>query len=251
MEVILLERIEKLGQMGDVVNVKPGYARNFLLPQKKAMRATETNKEHFESQRTQLEAANLDQRKEAEAVGAKLDGLSVILVRQAGESGQLYGSVTSRDIAESVTESGFTVSRQQVRLERPIKAIGMHTVFVALHPEVAVSVTANVARSQDEAEIQERTGEAVIATEEGTQAVEEVEEAAPEVEELMEETAIEALHEREAEDAAAEAEEEAADAEEVEKRAAAMAQQADDGGAETTGSDAKDGEESEENKDES
>jgi large subunit ribosomal protein L9 len=224
MEVILLERIEKLGQMGDVVDVKPGYARNFLLPQKKALRATGANMAHFESQRAQLEAVNLDRRNEAEAVGAKLDGLSVILVRQAGEAGQLYGSVTSRDIAGAVTEAGFTVARQQVRLERPIKAIGLHSVHVALHPEVTVTVTANVARSQDEAEIQERTGEAVIAAEEGAAVAEEAE-AAPEAEELMEETAVEALHEREAEEAAAEAEEEAVAEAAVEKRTAAAARQ--------------------------
>ena len=201
MQVILLERIEKLGQMGDVVDVKSGYARNFLLPQKKALRATDSNKARFETQRTQLEAVNLERRTEAEAVGAKLDGLHLTLVRQAGDSGQLYGSVSSRDIAESITTAGFTVSRTQVVLDRPIKAIGLHPIRVALHPEVAVTVTANVARSEEEAEIQERTGVAVIAADEGAIA-EEGEEEAPEAEELLEESAVEALHEREAEEAA-------------------------------------------------
>ncbi|MEE9318281.1 MAG: 50S ribosomal protein L9, partial [Rhodospirillales bacterium] len=122
MEVILLERIDKLGQMGDVVNVKPGYARNFLLPQKKALRATETNKKHFEAERAQLEAQNLEHRTEAEKLGKKMDGTSVIMIRQAGEAGQLYGSVNARDIAAAVTESGFTLTRQQIKLDHPIKA---------------------------------------------------------------------------------------------------------------------------------
>lgn len=151
MEVILLERIDKLGQMGDVVNVKPGYARNFLLPQKKALRATKINMEQFESQRTQLEADNLGRRQEAEAVAEKLDGLTVVLIRQAGESGQLYGSVTARDIATAVTDAGFTVDRRQVLNEQPIKTLGIHPVRVALHPEVDVTVTANVAQSEEEA----------------------------------------------------------------------------------------------------
>ena len=186
MEVILLERIEKLGQMGDVVDVKAGYARNFLLPQKKALRATDNNKARFENERAQLEAVNLERRSEAEAVGGKLDGLHLTLVRQAGDSGQLYGSVSSRDIAEGITTAGFTVQRQQVVLDRPIKAIGLHPVHVVLHPEVTVTVTANVARSEEEAEIQERTGVAVIATEEGEPVEEAAEEAAPEAEELLE-----------------------------------------------------------------
>ena len=162
MEVILLERIEKLGQMGDIVKVKSGYARNYLLPQKKALRATEANKSHFEEQRTQLEADNLKHREEAEKLGKKLNGLSVILIRQAGEGGQLYGSVNARDIAAAVTEEGFTVTRQQVGLANPIKALGVYGVQVALHPEVAVTVTANVARSKDEAKTQAKTGKAVV-----------------------------------------------------------------------------------------
>jgi large subunit ribosomal protein L9 len=153
-ELILLERVEKLGQMGQVVNVRPGYARNYLLPQKKAMRATKENLAYFETQRAQLEANNLKRKGEAEQVGAKLDGLTVVLVRQAGESGQLYGSVAARDIAEAVTAAGFTVERQQIVLDRPIKTLGIHPVRVALHPEVAVTVKANVAQSEEEARMQ-------------------------------------------------------------------------------------------------
>ncbi len=166
MEIILLERIEKLGQMGDMVNVKPGYARNFLLPQKKALRATKENKERFEAGRVQLEAENLKLRDEAQAIGDKLNGLSVILVRQAGDAGQLYGSVSARDIADAVITDGFTISRSQVVLERPIKTIGIHPVLITLHPEVTVTVTTNVARSQEEAEIQTKTGKAIKSAEE-------------------------------------------------------------------------------------
>ena len=166
MEVILLERIEKLGQMGDVVSVKPGYARNFLLPQAKALRATAENSKHFETQRTQLEAVNLEKRTEAEQVGKKLDGLVFILVRQAGESGQLYGSVNARDIADQVIDGGFTIIRQQIELAQPIKALGLHNVQVTLHPEVSVNVTANIARSEEEAKIQAKTGHAVMSMEE-------------------------------------------------------------------------------------
>jgi large subunit ribosomal protein L9 len=162
MEVILLERIAKLGQMGDVVKVKPGFARNFLLPKKKALRATEANRKYFETKRAQLEAQNLAQRGEAEKVSAKLDGLAVVLIRQAGEGGQLYGSVSARDIAAAVTQAGFTVERRQVELNQPIKAVGIHKVAVDLHPEVRVTVTVNVARSPEEAEIQAKTGTAVI-----------------------------------------------------------------------------------------
>ena len=166
MEVILLERIEKLGQMGDVVKVKSGYARNFLLPQKKAMRATEANKQHFEGQRAQLEASNLEHRAEAEKLAKKMESLSVVMVRQAGEAGQLYGSVNARDISAAVTEAGFNITRQQVELNQPIKALGLHPVRVSLHPEIDVEVIANVARSQDEAKVQTKTGKAVIRTEE-------------------------------------------------------------------------------------
>lgn len=153
-ELILLERVEKLGQMGQLVKVRPGYARNYLLPQKKAMRATKDNLAYFETQRAQLEANNLARKSDAEQVGGKLQGLFVVLIRQAGESGQLYGSVSSRDIADAVTASGFTVDRQQIVLDRPIKTLGLHPVRVMLHPEVGVTVTANVAQSAEQAEMQ-------------------------------------------------------------------------------------------------
>jgi large subunit ribosomal protein L9 len=151
MEVILLERIARLGQMGDVVRVRDGYARNFLLAQGKALRANEDSKKRFESQRVQLEARNLERKNEAEGVAAKLNGQSFVLVRQAGETGQLYGSVTARDLAEAIEAGGFSIIRSQVALNNPIKTIGLHEVRIALHPEVDARVTANVARSEDEA----------------------------------------------------------------------------------------------------
>lgn len=166
MQVILLERIESLGQMGDVVNVKPGFARNYLLPQKKALRATDQNRRRFEEQRTQLEAVNIERRGDAENVAGKLDGLAVVLLRQAGEAGQLYGSVNARDVAQAVTEAGFTADRRQVQLAQPIKALGLYDVRFDLHPEVSVTINVNVARTADEAEIQAKTGKAVITQEE-------------------------------------------------------------------------------------
>jgi large subunit ribosomal protein L9 len=153
-DVILLERVEKLGQMGEVVKVRPGYARNYLLPQKKALRATKENLAYFEKQRAQLEAQNLSRRTDAEQVAKKLDGVAVVIVRQAGESGQLYGSVTARDIADAVTQAGFTIGRSQVVLEKAIKTLGLYKHRVVLHPEVSVSVTVNVAQSLEEAEMQ-------------------------------------------------------------------------------------------------
>ncbi len=161
MEVILLERVEKLGQMGEVVNVKTGYARNFLLPQSKAVRATDDNRKRFEEQRAQLETSNLERKAEAEKVAQPLDGMMVKLIRQAGENGQLYGSVNARDIAEAVTEAGATIRRQQVWLSAPIKALGVHAIAVNLHPEVTIQVMVNVARSHEEGDIQARTGRAV------------------------------------------------------------------------------------------
>lgn len=161
MEVILLERIEKLGQMGDVVNVKPGFARNYLLPRNKALRATNANRALFETQRGQLEAENLSRRSEAEAVATKAEGLTFSVLRQAGETGQLYGSVSSRDIASAVSEAGVSVNRSQIVLDTPIKTLGLHPVRVNLHPEVAVIVTANVARTDDEAALQLERGYAV------------------------------------------------------------------------------------------
>ena len=165
MEVILLERVAKLGQMGDTVKVRDGYARNFLLARGKALRATKANKERFETQRTQLEAHNLERRSEAQAVADRLNGQSFTVIRQAGESGVLYGSVSTRDLAETMTAGGFTVNRDQVVLNQPIKALGLHKVPVSLHPEVEVQVTINVARSREEAERQAR-GETVTTRDE-------------------------------------------------------------------------------------
>ena len=204
MDVILMERIEKLGQMGDVVSVKPGYARNFLLPQKKALRATKDNLARFEQERAQLEADNLQRRDEAQKVGEKLDGMTVTLVRQAGEGGQLYGSVNSRDLADSVTETGITIERRQVALTAVIKTLGLHPVRVQLHPEVSVTITANVARSEEEAQAQIESGRVVTAedlrqAEEAAAAeIEAVVEAA-EQEETTEETTTEETAEGDAE----------------------------------------------------
>ena len=154
MQVILLQRVAKLGQMGDVVKVKDGFARNFLLPQGKALRASEANIKGFEARKSVLQAENLESRKEAEAVAAKLDGQVFVVIRSASDSGALYGSVTARDAAEAATEAGFTVNRGQIVLERPIKELGMHNVSVVLHPEVTAKVSLNVARSVEEAELQ-------------------------------------------------------------------------------------------------
>jgi large subunit ribosomal protein L9 len=167
MDVILLQRIEKLGQMGEVVKVRPGFARNYLLPQKKALRATEANRARFETQRAQLEATNLARRQEAEKISGKVDGLAVVIIRQAGETGHLYGSVSARDVAVAVTAGGVTIDRAQVLMDRPIKMLGLHPVRVALHPEVIVTVTANVAKSEDEAELQKKAGGFVPPTTEG------------------------------------------------------------------------------------
>lgn len=163
-ELILLQRVDKLGQMGDVVKVKPGFARNFLLPQKKAMRASKENRERFEQQRAQLEAQNLRRREEAERLAERVGGLSVVVIRQAGESGGLYGSVSSRDIADACTEAGLSLGRDQIALEHPIKSLGLARVRAILHPEVWIPVTVNVARSPEEAEKQAR-GEAIGAEE--------------------------------------------------------------------------------------
>ncbi len=154
MQVILLERVAKLGQMGDVVNVKDGFARNYLLPQGKALRATPENIRRFEEQKAQLEARNLELRREAEAVAEKLDGKQFVIIRAAADTGALYGSVTARDIANAMTEDGFTVDRRQVTIDRPIKELGLHEITVRLHPEVEVTVVANVARNEEEAKIQ-------------------------------------------------------------------------------------------------
>jgi large subunit ribosomal protein L9 len=162
MQVILLERVEKLGQMGDEVRVKDGFARNFLLPKKKALRATKANREYFQAQKAQLEARNLAARGEAEKIAKKLDGQKFTLIRQAGDRGQLYGSVSPRDVADAMEKGGFKVDRHQVNISVAIKAIGLFTIPVVLHPEVKVAITINVARSEDEAERQAR-GEDVLA----------------------------------------------------------------------------------------
>jgi len=162
MEIILLERVENLGQMGDLVTVKPGYARNFLLPKGKALRATEENKKRFETERAQLEADNLARKGEAEAAAKKMEGLSVNLIRAASEMGQLYGSASSRDIAELITDAGFTINKNQIDLNTAIKTLGLFPVRVSLHPEVSVDVTVNIARSADEAAEQQRLGRAII-----------------------------------------------------------------------------------------
>ncbi len=154
MDVILLERIAKLGQMGDVVSVKQGYARNFLLPQGKALRANTGNLKHFESQKAQLQASNLEAKGEADAVAAKLNGQQFIVIRSASDAGSLYGSVSNRDAAQAATDGGFSVDKKQVALDRPIKELGVHDVTVTLHPEVSCKIEINVARSQEEAEIQ-------------------------------------------------------------------------------------------------
>ncbi len=163
-EVILLQRVEHLGQMGDLVKVKPGYARNFLLPQGKAIRANAANRERFERERAQLEATNIKRREEAERLSERMEGLTVVLIRQAGDAGNLYGSVSTRDIALATTEAGLTVTRNQVFLPHPIKSLGLYDVRVDLHPEVSIHVRVNVARSAEEAERQAK-GE-VIGTEE-------------------------------------------------------------------------------------
>lgn len=182
MQVVLLERVEKLGQMGDVVKVKPGFARNFLLPRGKALRATKTNIERFEVERAQLETRNLERRGEAEQVAKKLDGQVFTVLRAAGETGILYGSVNTRDIANAITEGGFSATRNQIVLDQPIKSVGMHEVKVQLHPEVRSKVTLNVARNADEAERQAKGEDVRVAQEE---------EEAPDAAELLEVAPVE------------------------------------------------------------
>jgi large subunit ribosomal protein L9 len=169
MEVILLERVAKLGQMGEVVRVKDGYARNYLLPKGKALRATDDNRKRFDSMKTQLEARNLEQRGEAEKVSAKLDGQSFRVLRQASEAGQLYGSVSTRDLAALLTAGGFSVNRNQILLNAPIKTIGTHKIPVALHPEVEVGITLYVARNADEAERLARGEDVTVRREAGAE----------------------------------------------------------------------------------
>ena len=173
-EVILLQRVEKLGQMGEIVKVKPGFARNYLLPEGKAIRANTHNRERFERERVQLEAQNIKRREEAERLAERVGGMSVVIIRQAGDSGSLYGSVTPRDIAVATTEGGLSVDRQQVQLDNPIKTLGLSEVRVVLHPEVVIRLTVNVARSPEEAERQAR-GERVGRDQDDEDEVEEIE----------------------------------------------------------------------------
>lgn len=225
MEVILLERVEKLGQMGDVVTVKAGYARNFLLPQKKALRATKANLGQFETGRAQLETVNLERRQEAESVASKMDGVTVIIVRQASDSDQLYGSVSTRDIAQAITEAGFTADKRQVQLSRPIKTVALHPVRISLHPEVAVTVTVNVARTVEEAEMQARG--------ERARDMEDQDEAVIEAEALFEEGAAPAeITEPEAETNQPEAEITEPEAETAEPEAEAASEEAPEAGEE-------------------
>lgn len=178
MDVILLERVENLGQMGDVVTVKSGYARNFLLPQKKALRANEDSKKIFELQRAELETRNLQKKSEAEAAGEKLNGRAFVLIRQASETGALYGSVSTRDIADTASEDGVKIERAQVRIEKPLKTLGVFPVRIKLHPDVESIIDVNIARSEDEAERQAR-GENVLAkTDDIDEADEQTEESA-------------------------------------------------------------------------
>jgi large subunit ribosomal protein L9 len=172
MEVILLQRVAKLGQMGDVVRVKDGYARNFLLPKGKALRATDANRKRFDTMKGELETRNIEQKGEAEKVGSKLDGKSFIVLRQASETGQLYGSVSTRDLAALLSESGVAVNRNQIELNAPIKTVGMHKVPISLHPEVEVSVSVNVARNADEAERQARGEDVTVRREAAEEAPE-------------------------------------------------------------------------------
>jgi len=213
MEIILLERIGKLGQIGDVVSVKTGYARNYLLPQKKALRSNKANLAIFEAQRNEIEANNLEAKKEAEAVAAKMTDVSAIVIRQAGESGNLYGSVTTRDVVESVEEQGYKINRNQVVLDHAIKTLGIYEIAVKLHAEVIVTVKINVARSAEEAEMQAKGVDAKAAEAEAEDIsvedyFEHEEDAAAAVSSDEEETTEEAASEEAADETAAEATEE-------------------------------------------
>jgi len=219
MQIILLERVEKLGQMGDLVTVKPGYARNFLLPQGKALRANKANRERFETERSQREADNLSLRSEAEAESGKMAGLAVNMVRAASEMGQLFGSVTSRDIAEAVSEAGFTINRSQVIMDKSIKTLGLTDTRIRLHPEVSVDIIVNIARSLEEAETQLKTGVAV------TGGVQDVDDEDDNIN-----AAVAAVEKAESAEAEAEAEAEAKAEAETEAEPEAQAESAKDDG---------------------
>lgn len=223
-QIILLERVENLGQMGDVVAVKPGFARNFLLPRNKALRANKTNLAYFEAQKKQLEAANLTKKAEAEKVAGKMKDFTVVIIRQAAEGGQLYGSVTTRDIAEAATAAGVTFDRTQVSINQAFKTLGLFPVDVYLHPEVKVVVTINIARSEEEAKLQKKLGRALVADAEGkidTKAP--VAPATPDKAAFLEESALTAEQQ---EAAAIQAAAEAAAAETAEKSAKRAAKKA-------------------------
>jgi len=197
MQVILLERVEKLGQIGDIVTVKPGFARNFLLPRAKALRATNANKKVFEAQRAHLEADNLKRGDEAKTVAEKMNGHMITLIRQAGEAGHLFGSVNARDISAAVTAEGFTISRGQVSLSAPVKYLGLFEVKILLHPEVSSLITVNVARSAEEAKVQAETGRTMVSTDQAEEA-----EAKAEMDAVFKEAADEAEAEESAADEA-------------------------------------------------
>jgi large subunit ribosomal protein L9 len=224
MQVILLERIDNLGGMGEVVNVKPGFARNYLLPQKKALRATKDNIAYFETQKAALEKANAERRKEAEQIAGKAKDLKVVVIRHAAEGGQLYGSVAARDIADAINESGkIKVERNMVSLNQAFKTIGLFPVTVALHPEVKIQVTVNIARTEEEAKIQEKTGRALTVDASGRPNGQSAEEVAKEA--FLDDSAM-ANEQHEAEAAAEDA---AADAEKAAKRAAKKKTKTEDG----------------------
>ncbi|MDY0008860.1 MAG: 50S ribosomal protein L9 [Bdellovibrionales bacterium] len=207
MQVILLERVENLGQMGDVVAVRPGYARNFLLPRQKALRATKDNIALFDGKKKELEAQNLKRREEAQKVSTKVEGLKVALIRQASEAGQLYGSVTARDIADGVSAKGFKIDRNQVTMDRAYKLLGLYPVKIHLHPEVSVEITINIARSEEEAKLQEERGEALVVKDER---VLRAEERAAEAAAALEAQAAKAAAAAEAAEGEAKSDEEAA-----------------------------------------
>ena len=233
MEVILLERVEKLGQMGDLVTVKPGYARNFLLPKGKALRATAANKERFEADRAKLEAENLARKSDAEKVAAKMEGMTVVLIRAASEMGQLYGSASSRDIADQINAADVAVNRNQIDLNTAIKTLGLFPVRVVLHPEVTVEVTVNIARSADEATEQQKLGRAIIsdiAERERAEAAEAALDAEERMAEMFEEEALANLSDKDG--AAAESEAGAADGDGSEAGADSPAEDAGAGAAE-------------------
>ena len=233
-EVILLERIDSLGHMGELVKVRPGYARNYLLPQKKALRATKSNIAYFESQRAALEKLNSEKKKEAEKLSKKLDGIKVAIIRHAAEAGQLYGSVSSRDVAEAIAEeSGLQVTRNHVYINQPLKTVGLFPVTVALHPEVKVSVTVNIARSDDEAKIQAKTGKALIAETAQQQAAAAANDDAKAA--LLEESALKAEQAEAAESAQEEAEEAEKSAKKSKARKTKKASKAEDSEASSEG----------------